>query len=134
MNILIDIDVPDLRQGIDFYCAAFDLRLNRLLNEDVAELVGGSSVIYLLEKAAQTPCAGTSTDRRRYARHWTPLHLDFVVKDLEQATARVIAAGATRESDCIHWRGSRCVSFADPFGHGFCLIAFEGDSYSDEAV
>ena len=27
----------------------------------------------------------------------------------------------------IDWRGSRCVSFSDPFGHGFCFIQFEHD-------
>lgn len=40
--------------------------------------------------------------------------------DDDVATARAIAAGAIQESGYVDWRGSRCVSFSDPFGHGFC--------------
>jgi hypothetical protein len=28
--------------------------------------------------------------------------------------------------------GSKCITFSDPFGHGFCLIEFAGDTYGDE--
>ena len=57
------------------------------------------------------------------------MHVDFVVGDIDRAIARASTAGATRESECIEWRGSKCVTFSDPFGHGFCLIEFGGDSY-----
>ena len=39
--------------------------------------------------------------------------------------------GAVQESDCICWNGSKCITFADPFGHGFCLIAFDEETYAD---
>ncbi len=132
MRMLVNIDVPDLKKGIDFYCAAFDLRLERMLDDDVAELVGGSSTIYLLEKTEGSRCAPHLAAGRDYSRHWTPVHLDFVVQDLKQAIKRVTDAGALRESECICWRGSECITFADPFGNGFCLIEFEHDSYRDE--
>ena len=132
MRMLVDIDVPDLKKGVDFYCAAFDLQLKRLLDSDVAELTGGSSTIYLLQKAEGSQCAGPVTDRRQYTRHCTPVHVDFVVDDLSQAVARVIEAGAMRETACIDWRGSRCITFSDPFGNGFCLIAFDNDTYNDD--
>ena len=57
------------------------------------------------------------------------MHVDFVVDDIDQAVARASAAGAKRESERIDWRGSKCVTFSDPFGHGFCLIEFAGDTY-----
>lgn len=129
MNLLIDIDVPDISKGIDFYCAAFDLHLNRMLDTDVAELTGASSTIYLLEKDEASQFSGTTAGARHYRRHWTPVHIDFVVEDIERATARVIAAGAQRESACICWRKSRCITFSDPFGNGFCLIEFENETY-----
>ena len=132
MRTLVDIDVPDLQKGIDFYCSAFDLRLKRTLDSDVAELEGGSSIIYLLQKAEGSKCARLITDSRKYSRHWTPVHLDFVVKDLDHAVKRVMDAGAIRETECISWRGSKCITFADPFGNGFCLIEFENETYSDE--
>ena len=33
-----------------------------------------------------------------HARHWTPVHLDFVVDDLQAAVANAVAAGATLET------------------------------------
>jgi hypothetical protein len=57
-----------------------------------------------------------------------------VVEDIAQATKRVLNAGAIQESECIDWKGSKCVTFSDPFGHGFCLIEFEGESYSENIV
>lgn len=131
MKALINIDVPDLSEAINFYCKAFEFELNRILDDDVAELIGSDSTIYLLQKEAGSTCCSHTSDARSYERHWTPVHLDFVVRDLVGSTQRVLAAGAAQESECVDWRGSKCVSFADPFGHGFCLIEFEGESYSE---
>jgi predicted enzyme related to lactoylglutathione lyase len=130
--MLIDIDVPDLHKGIAFYCSAFDLHLKRILDNDVAELLGGSSTVYLLQKVEGSKCARTIHAIRNYSRHCTPVHIDFVVEDLDQAVKRVVDAGAIRETECISWRNSRCITFSDPFGNGFCLIEFENETYSDE--
>jgi predicted enzyme related to lactoylglutathione lyase len=127
-RIVINLDVPALEPAIEFYGAAVGAKVARLLDDDVAELEYGSALLYLLMKPAGS--AATPTGRRRdLGRHWTPVHLDFVVDDIDVAVARALAAGATRESECIEWRGSKCVSFSDPFGHGFCLIEFSGDGY-----
>lgn len=134
MRMLVDIDVPDLQKGINFYCSAFDLHLKRILDNDVAELVGGSSTVYLLQKDDGSICARTISESRTYSRHWTPVHIDFVVDDLDRAVTRVLAAGAVRETHCISWCSSRCITFSDPFGNGFCLIEFENETYSDEAA
>lgn len=125
---LINVDVPDLAAGIEFYGAAVGTRFRRFLDDDVAELTYGSSCVYLLRKSAGSE-ATPADDVRGFGRHWTPVHVDFVVDDIGDAVARAIAAGATRESELIEWRGSKCVTFSDPFGHGFCLIEFDGDSY-----
>lgn len=129
MRIIVNIDVPQLEPAIDFYCAAFDLRLNRILDDDVAELIGGTCTIYLLAKTEGTATNTGSTELRRYSRHWTPVHIDIAVDDIVKATNRAIAAGAKKESECIEWRGSSCITFSDPFGHGFCFIKFSGESY-----
>lgn len=132
MRMLVDIDVPELQRGINFYCTAFDLHLNRILDNDVAELVGGSSTVYLLQKDEGSGCARSVPDSRKYSRHWTPVHIDFVVDDLDGAVKRAIDAGAVRETACIGWRHSKCITFSDPFGNGFCLIEFENETYSDK--
>ena len=130
MRVIVNIDVPDLAAAIDFYTAALGLELNRTMEGDVAELMGATSVIYLLQNPAGSNPTGTRSSARNYARHWTPVHMDFVVDDVIEAAKRASAAGATRESECIEWNGSKCITFSDPFGHGFCLIEFDGETYS----
>lgn len=131
MRTIVNIDVPALGPAIAFYCAALPLRHTRTLDDDVAELTGASSLIYLLQKAEGEPSAGSGSERRLYERHWTPVHVDFAVNDIEAAAARAEKAGAVRETSCIRWRGSKCITFSDPFGHGFCLIEFEREGYTD---
>ena len=134
MKTLINIDVPDLQAASAFYQAALGLTQRRMLDDDVVELSGAGSTIYLLQKPAGSAASSTgdSTATRSYARHWTPVHLDFVVDDLAAAAERALCAGAKQESECIDWRGSRCITFSDPFGHGFCLIEFDstGGTYA----
>lgn len=129
MKVLVNIDVPELAPAIEFYCAALGLQLNRIIDGDVAELTGGSCLIYLLEKPAGSRPARTLPAIRDYTRHWTPVHVDFAVDNLEEASKRAVAAGAKQESGCVQWMGSKCITFSDPFGHGFCLIAFAEGTY-----
>ena len=96
MRLLINIDVPDLERAIGFYEQAFGLTLTRRLGPAVAEMSGAQAPIYLLEKAADTPAAGATRQPRDYARHWTPVHLDVVVDDVDAAVTRAVAAGAAR--------------------------------------
>jgi predicted enzyme related to lactoylglutathione lyase len=131
LRVIVNIDVPELAPAIDFYGAALGLKLNRIMEEDVAELLGASCVIYLLQNPAGSNPANSSTLARNYSRHWTPVHMDFVVDDVNKAARRALDAGAIQESECIEWNGSKCITFADPFGHGFCIIEFEGETYGE---
>jgi predicted enzyme related to lactoylglutathione lyase len=131
MKVLINIDVPDIEVAAAFYQAALDLKLNRVLDGEVAELSGASSVIYLLQNPPGSAANPATAAPRAYGRHWTPVHLDFVVDDLPAATDRALRAGAKKEGECVSWLGSRHITFSDPFGHGFCLIAFDGETYQD---
>jgi predicted enzyme related to lactoylglutathione lyase len=125
MKIIINIDVPELAPAIEFYTRALGLTHSRTLDEDVAELTGASATLYLLQKSAGTPPVKAAPVTRSYERHWTPVHFDLVVDDVDAAAKRALAAGARRETGHIDWHGSRCLSFGDPFGHGFCFIQFE---------
>lgn len=129
MRLIVNIDVPDLAPAIAFYTAALGLRHQRTLDGDVAELVGASSVIYLLQNDAGSSPGASVPMLRDYARHWTPVHMDFVVDDLAAAAKQAVDAGAVRQGEPVDWKRSRCITFADPFGHGFCLIAFDGEGY-----
>ncbi|HEY0962120.1 MAG TPA: VOC family protein [Pseudomonadales bacterium] len=130
MQLLLNLDVDDLDKAIAFYTSAFDLRVGRHFGE-WAELVGGTSPIYLLPKPGGTPVASTTLDARNYARHWTPLHLDFVVDDIELAIQRALQAGATQERDITLHTYGKLALMSDPFGHGFCFIQFIGRGYDE---
>jgi predicted enzyme related to lactoylglutathione lyase len=132
MELLINIDVPDLERAIAFYCAALGLEVERrLFGGDVVELAGGTSRIYLLRKPAGTPSSAGTTCRRDYDRHWTPIHFDVVVGDVEDAARRAQAAGAHLEGEIQTARWGRLAVFGDPFGHGFCLVEFRGRGYGE---
>ena len=125
MKLIVNIDVPALEPAIRFYTEALGLTHTRTFDDDVAELRGASSTVYLLQKARGTQAVHQPVVERDYQRHWTPVHFDLVVPDVDAAARRAIAAGAHQETGHVDWRGSRCVSFCDPFGHGFCFIEFE---------
>ncbi|CAH1659089.1 MULTISPECIES: VOC family protein [unclassified Chelatococcus] len=131
MRLLVNIDVPDLTLAVAFYTAAFGLTPGRRLGKTVVELDGGQVPIYLLEKGPGT--VGAANDHRRYERHWTPIHLDVPVDDIEIALARAIAAGATLESGITSAPWGKIAICADPFGHGFCLIEFLNRGYDEIA-
>src|ERR1043165_3320883 len=93
MDLLVNIDVDDLERATRFYTSAFALNVGRRFAFGV-ELLGRPAPIYLLAKSAGTPAADAAPQRRAYERHWTPVHLDFVVDDIDAAVARAVSAGA----------------------------------------
>jgi len=131
VKLILNIDVPDLAPAIDFYCRALGVTHTRSMDQDTAELVGASATIYLLQKPGGSQAVTSPAIGRDYRRHWTPVHFDLVVPDVDAAAERAVAAGAKRESGHLDWRGSRCLSFSDPFGHGFCFIQFERNETYD---
>ena len=52
-----------------------------------------------------------------------------LVDDLDAAIAKVLAAGAVQEGETCDAAYGRIAMFADPFGHGFCLIEFGPQGY-----
>jgi len=132
MDLLVNIDVPDRAEAERFYTRAFGLAPTRRFGETGVELGGWPVRLYLLEKAAGTTGAGA--DRRRYERHWSPVHLDVAVEDLEPALARAVAAGAVLEGEVRTGAWGRIATLADPFGHGICLVQFLGRGYDEIAT
>ena len=131
-GVLVNIDVPDLEKAERFYCDAFGLRSARRF-EGAVELLGSSAPIYLLAKQAGTRATQITAQVRDYERHWTPVHLDFVVSDLPHAIAKALAAGAVMERVATTHAWGRIALLADPFGNGFCLLQFHGRGYDEIA-
>lgn len=128
-KLLVNVDVDDLEAGVQFYTRAFGLRVRRRWGDQVVELEGGGAPLYLLRKQAGTSPFAGAAEPRRYGRHWTPVHLDFGVRDLERALATAEAAGARRETDIQEHDWGRIAYLSDPFGHGFCLVTYH-EGYS----
>ena len=72
-----------------------------------------------------------SPDRRSYERHWTPVHLDVVVEDIDRALETALAAGAKVETPVRTAVWGKIAVLCDPFGNGFCLIEFLGRGYDE---
>jgi lactoylglutathione lyase len=134
LPLLVNIDVDDLAKAEEFYCAALPLQVGRRFGQSAVELLGASSRIYLLAKAAGTAAFAANGRRRNYDRHWTPVHLDFVVEAIDAALDRARQAGARLEGAVRTNSWGKIAMLADPFGHGICLIEFIGRGYDEIAT
>jgi|SRR6266446_4100587 len=133
-GLLVNIDVDDLERATRFYSRALGLRPGRRLGPDVREMLGAGSPVYLLANRAGTPPFEGAASRREYGRHWTPVHLDLVVEDIQGAVDRALSAGARLEGRVEDRKWGRLALMADPFGHGFCFVQFEGRGYDEIAT
>ena len=128
-KILINLDVDDLDKAVAFYAAAIGLTPVRRLGNFAVELSGAQAPVFLLQKAPATPAFAGAAILRDYARHWTPVHLDFLVEEIEEALGRAVRAGARVESAVEGHSWGRMAVMADPFGNGFCLIELDAAGY-----
>jgi predicted enzyme related to lactoylglutathione lyase len=128
-KISINIDVDDLEKGVAFYVAALGLTPLRRLGDFAVELSGAQAPVFLLQKAPATPAFAGAEVVRDYARHWTPVHLDFLVEGIEAALGRAVSAGARAEAPIEAYPWGRMALLSDPFGNGFCLIELDAAGY-----
>jgi catechol 2,3-dioxygenase-like lactoylglutathione lyase family enzyme len=131
MELRICMDVNDMERAIAFYTEGLGLRVGRRFGNEFVELLGAACPIDLLFNAAGTQPVPGSREPRNYQRHWTPLHLDFVVDDMEATVARLQALGAVLEAPVADRAWGRIAGLADPFGHGFDLLRFSGRGYDE---
>ena len=133
MELLVNLDVDDLDRAVRFYTEALELQVGRRFGAFGVELLGSTAPIFLLVKPSGSRATPANESHRLYERHWTPVHLDFVVDDIEAATARAVSAGAVLEVPVATHRWGRLAVLADPFGHGFCFVQFLGRGYDEVA-
>ena len=128
-RLLVNIDVPSVAAGEAFYVGLFGLEAGRRFGDAVVELTGLEAPLYLIARPPGARDEAYGAVRRDYGRHWTPVHLDVAVADIEAASARAIALGATAEGGIRDAPYGRIATFGDPFGHGLCLIQFNAEGY-----
>jgi predicted enzyme related to lactoylglutathione lyase len=130
IGLRICIDVDDLERAIAFY-SGLGLAVGRRFAPEWVEMIGAMAPIDLLVKPPRSRATPAAVSTRDYARHWTPVHLDFVVTDLDQALERALQVGAVLEREVQRAAWGRMANLADPFGHGVCLIEFSGRGYDE---
>lgn len=133
-RLIVNVDVDDLDRAVRFYTSALGLRVGRRFTGGGIELVGAEAPIYMLVAAPGTSPFPGAAVTRDYRRHWTPVHLDFAVDDIEAAVKQVEAAGARVEVPIEQHKWGKMAVLADPFGHGFCLLQFQGRGYDEIAT
>lgn len=123
-TVSICIDVSDLKTATTFYCEALGCSLEKA-QETHNTLSLDSITIHLSLKEAGSPATRTGSSLRSFDRHWTPVHLDFDVQDVDATAAEVERLGGTiEEVKRAEWGAAAFC--ADPFGNGFCLLAILG--------
>jgi predicted enzyme related to lactoylglutathione lyase len=122
------VEVEDTEAGVAFYTAALGLTVRRRLTPRWVELDGARIPIFILGNRPESFDAGGVEIAREFTRHWTPVHLDFIVDDLEPwvRRAREVGAVVEREESYDAFRMANC---SDPFGNGFDLIEVAPGGY-----
>lgn len=123
MELEITIDVDDLDRAVEFYCGGLGLSLvHREPRWARVELDGQTFWLCSFDAGPH----GRIT--RDFGRHWTPVHLDFVVADVDEAVDRALAAGGRldgeikrNELEPIGCR-SDVANLSDPAGNGVDLL------------
>jgi len=119
-KISVCIDVSHMENAIQFYTQALACELVEK-KSDYSELVLDGLTIYLAENPEGSNPLVNAQAVRSYERHWTPVHLDFKVSDLEQCVSSIVALGGKKEGEKSGDWGA--IAFcADPFGNGFCVM------------
>ena len=129
-EIIVNIDVPNLDDAIRFYEQGLGFALQRtLFGRTVAELSAGKSTVYLIEKQEGTKPIPDSDMTRTFVRHWTPVHIDILVDNIEAAVSRTLNAGALPSGEQASYSWGKIAPLSDPFGHGVCLVEFSAEGY-----
>jgi len=61
----------------------------------------------------------------------TEIRICIDVPDLEASVERAVSAGARLERPVVVRKRGRMANLADPFGHGLCLLEFQGRGYDE---
>ena len=130
-QLFVNLDVDDVEQAVRFYTEGLQLHVGRRFDEGFVEVLGADAPIYLLSTPAGSKPFDGAVHGREYSRHWTPVHLDFVVPELDAALTRALAAGAKLEGHPSEHAYGRLALLSDPFGHGFCLLELQGRGYDE---
>ena len=122
MRLEICIDVDDVDRAVEFYGRGLGLELVEH-HPDWAQAKLGEQTFWIMG-VTPGPDGPISRD---YRRHWTPIHLDFVVDDIDAAVERALAAGGRLDREITrNPRRADLANLSDPAGNGIDLVRRHG--------
>ena len=117
MEFSICIDVDDVDRAVVFYGRGLGLTVVEA-HPDWAHVKLGSQTFWIMK----APAGAQGRISRDYRRHWTPVHLDFTVDDIEAAVKRAVDAGGKLEGDIQRGAKGALANLSDPSGNGVDLV------------
>ena len=121
-TVHVSIDVPELEGGLRFYANVFGFVETARPFPTMAILDANNVSVCMHEKQPGSKSSTGGSERRRYERHWTPVHLDLHVRDFDGVLKELRARGGTIENE-FRTQGPKPAAFcSDPFGNGLCVI------------
>jgi predicted enzyme related to lactoylglutathione lyase len=118
MKLEICIDVDDVDRAVEFYGRGLGLEISQH-EKDWAKAILGEQVFWIM-KIDPDPSGAISRD---YKRHWTPLHLDFHVDDIDAVVKRALTAGGKLDREIQrNPDGVAIANLSDPAGNGIDIV------------
>ena len=118
MEFQICIDVDDVDRAVEFYGRGLGLTVVES-HPDWAQIKLGEQTFWIMK----TPAGAQGQISRDYRRHWTPVHLDFTVDDIDEAVKRAVDAGGKLEGEIQHGPKGGLANLVDPAGNGVDLVS-----------
>lgn len=115
----VSIDVADMNKALAFYTEALGCEFKKKYADGWQVVAIAGLDIHLQQKEAGSVAAGEH--KRSYERHWTPVHLDFIVEDISPTCEAIEAHGGAVEKQSFS-EPADIANCVDPFGNGFCVI------------
>ena len=117
MEFSICVDVDDVDRAVEFYGRGLGLSVVEH-HSDWAQVKLGAQTFWIMK----APPGVQGPISRDYRRHWTPVHLDFVVDDIDEAVKRAVDAGGKLEGEIQRGARGALANLADPSGNGVDLV------------
>ena len=114
-SICIDVDAVD--RAVEFYGRGIGLTVVEQ-HPDWAQVKLGAQTFWIMK----APAGVQGKISRDYRRHWTPVHLDFAVDDIDVAVKRAVDAGGVLEGEIQHSAKGALANLSDPSGNGVDLF------------
>ncbi len=117
MEFEICIDVNDVDRAVEFYGRGLGLTVVEH-HPDWAQVKLGDQTLWIMK----VPAGAQGEISRDYRRHWTPIHLDLVVDDIDEAVTRALAAGGKLDREIQRGPKGGLANVSDPSGNGVDLV------------